>query len=60
MINKLKEQRKKLIDANKNFEQKIKISSNFLETTTKIKNLKRPQSSLGPLKENMKDQKKAE
>ena len=56
MINKLKEQRKKLIDANKNFEQKIKISSNFLETTTKIKNLKRPQSSLGPLKENMKDE----
>ena len=47
MVNKLKEQRKKLIDANKNFDQKIKISQNFLENSTKLKNLNRPISSLG-------------
>jgi len=47
MVNKLKDQRKKLIDANKNLEQKIKISQNFIEDTTKIKKLNRPQSSLG-------------
>ena len=47
MINKLKEQRKKLIDSNKNLEQKIKISQNFIEDTTKIKKLNRPISSIG-------------
>ena len=47
MINKLKDQRKKLIDANKNLEQKIKISQNFIEDTTKIKKLNQPMSSIG-------------
>ena len=47
MINKLKDQRKKLIDANKNLDQKIKISLNFIENTTKIKNINRPISSIG-------------
>ena len=47
MINKLKDQRKKLIDANKNLEQKIIINQNFIEDTTKIKKLNRPISSIG-------------
>ena len=56
MVNKLKEQRKKLIDANKNFEQKIKISQNFLENSTKLKNLNRPISSIGVHKPALKDE----
>ena len=56
MINKLKEQRKKLIDSNKNLDQKIKITQNFLENTTKLKNLNRPQSSIGTYKKNNKDE----
>ena len=55
MINKLKEQRKKLVDSNKNFEQKIKFSQKFIENTTQIKNVKRPQSSIGPSTRTMKD-----
>ena len=53
LINKLKDQKKKLIDANKNFQQKIKISSNFLDNTTKIKKYQRPQSSIGQPKQMM-------
>ena len=47
MINKLKEQRKKLIDMNKNIDQKIKIEPGFIEGTSKIKKHDRPMSSLG-------------
>ena len=47
MINKLKEQRKKLIDMNKNLDQKIKIEPGFIEGTSKIKKHDRPMSSLG-------------
>ena len=47
MINKLKEQRKKLIDMNKNLDQKIKIEPGFIEGTTKIKKNDRPMSSIG-------------
>ena len=47
MINKLKDQRKKLIDANKNLDQKIKISQNFIEDTTKIKKFNQPMTSIG-------------
>ena len=47
MINKLKEQRKKLIDMNKNLDQKIKIEPGFIEGTTKIKKHDRPMSSIG-------------
>ena len=48
MINKLEDQRKKIIDSNKNF-KKLKMSQNFLESSTRVKNLNlnRPQSSLG-------------
>ncbi len=48
MINKLKEQRKKLVDSHKNFEQKITISPKLIENTNQFKNMKRPQSSIGP------------
>jgi len=47
MINKLKEQRKKLIDMNKNLNQKIKIEPGFIEGTTKINKHNRPMSSIG-------------
>lgn len=47
MINKLKEQRKKLIDMNKNLDQKIKIEPGFIEGTSKIKKHDRPVSSIG-------------
>ena len=41
MINKLQDQRKKLVDANKSFEQKLKISQNLLQHSTNIKKLKK-------------------
>ena len=43
MINKLQDQRKKLIDVNKNSDQKLKISQNFLQNSTKLKKMNRPQ-----------------
>ena len=57
MINKLKEQKSKLINTNKNINQKIIISQKFLEgsTTTKFKSLNRPQSSIGTHKVVLKD-----
>ena len=56
MINKLQDQRKKLVDANKSFEQKLKISQNLLQHSTNIKKLNRPQSSLGTHKTVLKDE----
>ena len=53
MINKLKDQRKKLIENNKNLDQKIKISQKFLEGNTKFN---RPQSSIGTHKVVLKDE----
>ena len=50
ILNKLKDQKKKLIDANKNFDQKIKIDSNFIDNTSKIKLYQRPQSAKGEIK----------
>ena len=47
IINKLKDQKKKLIDNNKNMEQKIKIIPTFIEGSSKIKKFNRPISSLG-------------
>ena len=46
ILNKLKNQKKKLIDSNKNFQQKIKVDSNFLNNTSKLKLYQRPQSSI--------------
>ena len=45
ILNKLKEQKKKLIDSNKNIQQKIKFDSNFINNTSKLKHFQRPQSS---------------
>ena len=45
ILNKLKDQKKKLIDSNKNFQQKIKFDSNFINNTAKLKQYQRPQSS---------------
>ena len=56
ILNKLKDQKKKLVDANKNFDQKIKIDSNFIDTTSKIKSYQRPQSSLGGYKSGSKEE----
>ena len=50
LIEKLKEQKKKVIDMNKSLEPKIKIDSNFIDNTTNIKHLKIPQSNLGTTK----------
>ena len=49
IINKLKEQRKKIIDSNKNFEPKIKIVPNFIDNTVNINNIKQP-SAIGSCK----------
>ncbi len=56
MINKLQDQRKKLIDVNKNSDQKLKISQNFLQNSTKLKKMNRPQSSIGSHKVVLKDE----
>ena len=50
VLNKLKEQKKKLIDSNKNLDQRIKIDSNFIENTSKIKLYQRPQTAKGEIK----------
>ena len=45
ILNKLKEQKKKLIDSNKSFDQKIKIDSKFIDNTSQIKTYQRPKTS---------------
>ena len=50
ILNKLKDQKKKLIDSNKNLDQKIKIDSNFIDNTSKIKLYQRPTTAKGELK----------
>jgi hypothetical protein len=58
MLNKLKEQKKKLIDSNQNLQQKIKIDPNFMgRVPTSVKSHKRPQSSISISKENKLDEK---
>ena len=56
ILNKLKDQKKKLIDSNKNLEQKIKIDSNFINNTSRLKSYQRPESSLGLFKKDSPDQ----
>ena len=56
MINKLQDQRKKLIESNKNINQKIIISQKFLEGSKNFKSLNRPQSSIGIHKVVLKDE----
>ena len=55
IINKLKDQKKKLIDSNKNINQTIKVDSNFIDNTSKIKSYQRPQSSFGDNKSEPKE-----
>ena len=50
ILNKLKDQKKKLIDSNKNLDQKIKIDSNFIDNTSKIKLYQRPTTAKGEVK----------
>ena len=50
VLNKLKEQKKKLIDSNKHLDHKIKIDSNFIDNTSKLKPYQRPQTSKGEIK----------
>ena len=58
MLNKLKDQKKKLIDSNPNLQQKIKIDPNFMgRTPISVKSHKRPQSSISISKENKLDEK---
>ena len=58
MLNKLKDQKKKLIDSNPNLQQKIKIEANFMgRTPISVKSHKRPQSSISISKENKLDEK---
>ena len=58
MLNKLKDQKKKLIDSNPNLQQKIKIDPNFMgRTPVSVKSHKRPQSSISISKENKLDEK---
>ena len=58
MLNKLKEQKKKLIDSNQNLQQKIKIDPNFMgRVPTSVKSHKRPQSSISIPKENKLEEK---
>ena len=58
MLNKLKDQKKKLIDSNQNLQQKIKIDPNFMgRTPISVKSHKRPQSSISISKENKLDEK---
>ena len=58
MLNKLKDQKKKLIDSNPNLQQKIKIDQNFMgRTPISVKSHKRPQSSISISKENKLDEK---
>ena len=45
ILNKLKEQKKKLIDSNKSFDQKIRIDSKFIDNTSQIKTYQRPKTS---------------
>ena len=58
MLNKLKDQKKKLIDSNPNLQQKIKIDPNFMgRTPISVTSHKRPQSSISISKENKLDEK---
>ena len=58
MLNKLKDQKKKLIDSNPNLQQKIKIEANFMgRTPISVESHKRPQSSISISKENKLDEK---
>ena len=59
MLNKLKDQKKKLIDSNQSLQQKIKINPNFMNRPppTSVKTRKRPQSSISISKENKLDDK---
>ena len=58
MLNKLKDQKKKLIDSNPNLQQKIKIDPNFMgRTPISVKSHKRPQSSISMSQENKLDEK---
>ena len=50
VLNKLKEQKKKLIDSNKHLDHKIKIDSNFIDNTSKLKPYQRPQTAKGEIK----------
>ena len=50
VLNKLKEQKKKLIDSNKHLDHKIKIDSNFIDNTSKLKPYQRPQTAKGDIK----------
>ena len=56
LLNKLKEQRKKLMEANKGFDSKLKINQNFIENPSKIKGMNRPISSIGERKQNIKEE----
>ena len=50
VLNKLKEQKKKLINSNKHLDHKIKIDSNFIDNTSKLKPYQRPQTAKGEIK----------